>query len=216
MPARRAILGVVSFGGTRVQEKATIQAFFAPENKIAFYTEGREPAVLEVLATGSFSTALAPFGPKFTVPVPLVLTVPGAPYASVLSIKGKLGAAYKQGKKLISYGTVPKTCPKGELHRQGRIDVPEWRNGHSRPDGSLPEAVEPGPAKGVWTGPNPPKPSIHGLPVRADAGTRTPDPFITSEVLYQLSYVGAAMDASDVSRYRLSPAGTTARRAELA
>src|SRR5271155_1886994 len=31
---------------------------------------------------------------------------------------------------------------------------------------------------------------------RADAGTRTPDPFITSEVLYQLSYVGAATDAS--------------------
>jgi hypothetical protein len=26
--------------------------------------------------------------------------------------------------------------------------------------------------------------------LRADAGTRTPDPFITSEVLYQLSYVG--------------------------
>ena len=26
--------------------------------------------------------------------------------------------------------------------------------------------------------------------IRADAGTRTPDPFITSEVLYQLSYVG--------------------------
>jgi hypothetical protein len=28
--------------------------------------------------------------------------------------------------------------------------------------------------------------------VEADAGTRTPDPFITSEVLYQLSYVGVA------------------------
>ncbi len=26
--------------------------------------------------------------------------------------------------------------------------------------------------------------------IKADAGTRTPDPFITSEVLYQLSYVG--------------------------
>lgn len=115
------VLGVVSFGGTRVQEKATIQAFFAPENKIAFYTEGREPAVLEVLATGSFSTAPPPFGPKFTVPVPLVLTVPGAPYASVLSIKGKLGAAYKQGKKLISYGTVPKTCPKGGF--TGRVEL---------------------------------------------------------------------------------------------
>jgi hypothetical protein len=34
---------------------------------------------------------------------------------------------------------------------------------------------------------------------RADAGTRTPDPFITSEVLYQLSYVGAAPDASAAS-----------------
>jgi hypothetical protein len=33
----------------------------------------------------------------------------------------------------------------------------------------------------------------------ADAGTRTPDPFITSEVLYQLSYVGAAPDASEAS-----------------
>jgi hypothetical protein len=27
-------------------------------------------------------------------------------------------------------------------------------------------------------------------PGQADGGTRTPDPFITSEVLYQLSYVG--------------------------
>jgi hypothetical protein len=34
------------------------------------------------------------------------------------------------------------------------------------------------------------------LPAKADAGTRTPDPFITSEVLYQLSYVGATGDAS--------------------
>ena len=27
---------------------------------------------------------------------------------------------------------------------------------------------------------------------RADAGTRTPDPIITSDVLYQLSYVGGS------------------------
>jgi len=115
------VLGVVAFGSTRVQEKATIQAFFAPENKIAFYTEGTSPTLLEVLATGSFSTAAPPFGPKLTVPVPLVLTVPGAPYASVLSIKGKVGAAYKQGKKLISYGTVPKKCPKGGF--TGKVEL---------------------------------------------------------------------------------------------
>ena len=107
------VLGVVSFGGTRVQEKATVQAFFTPGGNIAFFTEGREPAVLEVLSTGRFSGASNPFSQKLTAVVPLVSTVPGAPYASVLSIKIRVGAAFMQGKKLISYGTVPKKCPKG-------------------------------------------------------------------------------------------------------
>jgi hypothetical protein len=115
------VLGVVSFGSTRVQEKATIQAFFAPGNKIAFYTEGTSPASLEILTEGSFSSAPPPFGPKFTVPVPLVVTVPEAPYASVLSIKGKIGAAFKRGKKLVSYGTVPKKCPKGGF--KGKVEL---------------------------------------------------------------------------------------------
>jgi hypothetical protein len=115
------VLGVVSFGNTRVQEKGTIQAFFAPGGKLAFFTEGRTPASIEILATGAFSTAPPPFGPKLTVPVPLVETVPGAPYASVLSIKGKVGAAFKQGKKLVSYGTVPKTCPKGGF--KGKVEI---------------------------------------------------------------------------------------------
>jgi hypothetical protein len=115
------VLGVVSFGSTRVEEKGTVQAFFAPEGKLAFYTEGRSPAVIEILASGAFGANAPPFGPKLTVPVPLVETVPGAPYASVLSIKGKVGAAYKQGKKLISYGTVPKTCPKGGF--TGKVEI---------------------------------------------------------------------------------------------
>lgn len=115
------VQGIVSFGGTRVEEKAVIEAFFAPGNQIAFFTEGRSPVSLEVLATGSFSTAAAPFGPKLTVPVPLVTTVPGAPYASVLSIKGKVGAAYKKGNKLIPYGTVPKKCPKGGF--KGKVEL---------------------------------------------------------------------------------------------
>ena len=34
-------------------------------------------------------------------------------------------------------------------------------------------------------------PAAAGLPRRADEGTRTPDPLLTMEVLYQLSYVGA-------------------------
>ncbi len=107
------VLGVVAFGDTRVQEKASVQAFFAPGGKLAFFTEGTTPVSIEVLSTGSFSTASNPFGQKLTAAVPLVETVPGAPYASVLSVKIKVGAAFMQGKKLISYGTVPKKCPKG-------------------------------------------------------------------------------------------------------
>ncbi len=107
------VLGVVSFGSSRVQEKATVQAFFTPGGNIAFFTEGREPTVLEILSTGRFSGASNPFSQKLTAVVPLVSTVPGAPYASVLSIKIRVGAAFMQGKKLISYGTVPKKCPKG-------------------------------------------------------------------------------------------------------
>lgn len=107
------VLGVVSFGGTRVQEKATVQAFFTTGGGLAFFTEGRSPASLEVLSTGRFSTSSKPFGPTLKAEVPLVTTVPEAPYASVESIKIKVGAAYMKGKKLISYGYVPTKCPKG-------------------------------------------------------------------------------------------------------
>jgi hypothetical protein len=107
------VLGVVSFGKTRVREKASVQAFFTSGGKLAFFTEGKEPASIEILSTGSFSNAPNPFSKKLTAIVPLVLTVPEAPYASVLSIRIKVGAAFMKGKKLISYGTVPKKCPKG-------------------------------------------------------------------------------------------------------
>ncbi|HEX5307547.1 MAG TPA: hypothetical protein VFW38_00530 [Solirubrobacteraceae bacterium] len=115
------VLGVVSFGSSRVHEKGTLQAFFAPGGKLAFFTEGREPALVEVLAFAGISTAPAPFGPRFSAEVPLVATVPEAPYASVLEIKSKIGAGFKHGKKLISYGTVPKTCPKGGF--KGRVEI---------------------------------------------------------------------------------------------
>jgi hypothetical protein len=107
------VLGVVSFGATRVPEKASVQAFFAPGGGLAFFTEGTSPALIEILSTGRFSGASGPFSQKLTAVVPLVATVPGAPYASVESIRIKVGAAYIKDKKLISYGTVPKKCPKG-------------------------------------------------------------------------------------------------------
>ncbi len=104
--------GVVSFGGTRVPETVTVQPFFSASG-LAFFVEGRSPAVIELLSQGSLTAAGGAFGQKLTAEVPLVATVPGAPYASTEEIKVKVGAAFKQGKKLVSYGTVPKKCPKG-------------------------------------------------------------------------------------------------------
>ena len=115
------VMGMVSFGSSRVFEKATVQAFFSAGNKLTFFAEGREPALIEVLSTGGFTTVGKPFGPKLSVAVPLVATVPEAPFASETSIKIKIGAAYKKGKKLISYGTVPSKCPKGGF--PGKVEV---------------------------------------------------------------------------------------------
>jgi hypothetical protein len=105
--------GIVSFGAERVKETVGVYPFFAPGGGLEFWAEGTTPVSVEILSKGRFTNASAPFGPKLTVEVPLVESVPGALDASIQTIKVKVGAAYKKGKKTISYGTLPKKCPKG-------------------------------------------------------------------------------------------------------
>ncbi len=108
-----SVSGVVSFGGTRVHETLTLQVFFAAGGDLAFYAEGRSPTVIEIVGKGSFTNAGGIFGPEFNAVVPLVETVPEAPYGIVESGRLKIGAAFKQGKQLIPYISLPKKCPKG-------------------------------------------------------------------------------------------------------
>ncbi len=105
--------GVVSFGATRVHEALTLQGFFAPGGELAFYAEGRSPAVIEIIGKASITSGGDGFGPKFSGNVPLVETVPGAPYGVVEAGKITIGAAFMQGGKLIPYITLPKKCPRG-------------------------------------------------------------------------------------------------------
>ena len=107
--------GVVDpIGGELVKENATLQAFFAPGGGLQFYANAASPISAQLLvATGRYISAAAPFGPELTSEVQLVQSVPGAPPVSTESINIKVGAAYKQGKKTISYGTLPRKCPKG-------------------------------------------------------------------------------------------------------
>jgi hypothetical protein len=108
-----SVTGVVSFGGARVHEALTLQAFFAQGGEFAFYAEGRSPTVIEVLGKASITSGGGGFGPKLSANVPLVETVPGAPYGVVETAKITVGAAFMQAGKLISYITLPKKCPRG-------------------------------------------------------------------------------------------------------
>jgi hypothetical protein len=105
--------GAVSFGSERVQETASVQPFFAPGGNLEFFVDGTTPVSLEILATGHVVASSPPFGLEVIGEVPLIETVPGALDASFEEGSVMVGAAYRQGKKMIPYVTVPKKCPKG-------------------------------------------------------------------------------------------------------
>jgi hypothetical protein len=114
-------LGVVSFGGDRVKEAASVQPFFAPSGNPEFFVEGTTPVQVEFLATGHVVSSSPPFGMEFVGEVPLIETVPGALDASFLEGTISVGTAYRQGGKTISYVTMPQKCPKGGF--QVRVEL---------------------------------------------------------------------------------------------
>jgi len=109
------VVGFVSFGGERVIENAELSSFYSPGGGLEFFTAGHSPVSLEILSAGRYSALNGAhgFGPKLSTQVPLVPSVPGAPFASVKQIKVKAGSAIKKNGKTIYYGRVPTKCPKG-------------------------------------------------------------------------------------------------------
>ncbi|HTR73254.1 MAG TPA: hypothetical protein VMG80_06625 [Solirubrobacteraceae bacterium] len=106
--------GVVSFGGERVGETASVQLFFGPGGGLSAFVDGTTPVSLEIVARARLvGSAPPPFGLEFIGEVPLIETVPGALDASFIRGSVTVGAAYRQGKHTISYLTLPKTCSKG-------------------------------------------------------------------------------------------------------
>jgi hypothetical protein len=109
-----SVLGEVTFGSERVPEEAELRAFFAPGGGLLFYTAGHSPVSLEIVSSGHFvNSHQRPYGLELVTLVPPVASVPGAPLASVRRIKIKVGAAYRKGNKTVSYGYLPRKCPKG-------------------------------------------------------------------------------------------------------
>lgn len=110
--------GVVSFGNSRVHERVTVQGFFNQGGGLIFSIVGTTPVSLEEFATATYENAAS--GVIGTAEIPLIETVPGALAASAEQFNVKIGAAFKKGKKLVSFGTVPNTC-KG--HLTGKYEV---------------------------------------------------------------------------------------------
>jgi hypothetical protein len=109
------VSGVVAFGKEQVKEVGEILSFFAPGGGFEFLTLAHTPVLLEIPTTAHLlhPAGLGGFGPEFVGEIPLVSTVPGAPYASVEAIDITIGAAIRRHGKPIYYGTVPRTCPRG-------------------------------------------------------------------------------------------------------
>ena len=106
------VLGEVTFGTERVPEEAELRAFVGGTG-LLFYVAGHSPVSLELVSVGHYVHSSAPYGEELITLVPPVATVPGAPLASTKTIHIKAGAAFKKGKKVISYGTLPKKCKGG-------------------------------------------------------------------------------------------------------
>jgi hypothetical protein len=107
--------GFVTIGGERVEEAIEISSFYAPGGGLEFFAAGHTPVSLEILSSGHYIHlgGGAGYGPELLTEVPLVASLPGAPYASVKSINIKAGSAYKSHGKTIYYGRLPTKCPKG-------------------------------------------------------------------------------------------------------
>jgi hypothetical protein len=113
-PVGKAI-GFVSFGGERVEETAELFTFYGPGGGGYVLADGHTPVSLEILSTehlvkpGDSNGS----GPEMNFGVPLVASVPGAPYASIRSIDFQAGSAYRSHGRTIYYARLPSTCPSG-------------------------------------------------------------------------------------------------------
>jgi hypothetical protein len=103
------VQGFVTFGNERVEETIELSSYYAPGGGFFFFANGHTPVSLEILSSGHYVNlgGAGGFGPELLTEVPLVASVPGAPYASVKTITVKAGSAYKKGKNTIYYGRVP-------------------------------------------------------------------------------------------------------------
>jgi hypothetical protein len=134
-------VGVLQLPGETVHESYTLDFFFSSTRpghlSLLVYASARAPINVELVVIAREVRAPAPYGLGFSVEVPPISTVPGAPLASIESAFASLGAAdvayYKRLRghlRLVHVRglVVPRRCPAGGFHSRAAI---EFRDGQS-------------------------------------------------------------------------------------
>ncbi|HEX5308036.1 MAG TPA: hypothetical protein VFW38_03040 [Solirubrobacteraceae bacterium] len=120
------VLTGVVLGTQIVSEAAPITIMRAPDEEgrlaVLFYAEGTQPIDARIIFPGLLLPSRGPFGGVVNIGVPLVETLPGAPYVSVIKLHSTIGP-----KKVVYYEQVdghtlayqprgillPRRCPAG-------------------------------------------------------------------------------------------------------
>lgn len=121
----QAFTGIV-LGTTVITESAPITIVRAPNRSgrlaLLFFSEGITPVNTRIVFPGLLLPASSPFGGLVSIPVPLVPTLPGAPYISVIHLHATIGPAgvtyYERvGGVTLAYTPrgilLPNSCPRG-------------------------------------------------------------------------------------------------------
>lgn len=89
------VLTGIVLGTTAITESAPITILRAPDSEgrltLLFYAEGTTPVDADIVFSGLLLPAPLPFGGQVNIGVPLVPTLPGAPYISVIRMRATLG-----------------------------------------------------------------------------------------------------------------------------
>lgn len=99
------VLTGVVLGTQIVSEVAPITIMRAPDKEgrlaVLFYAEGTQPVDARIIFPGLLLPSRGPFGGVVNIGVPLVETLPGAPYVSVIDLHSTIGP-----KKVVYYEQV--------------------------------------------------------------------------------------------------------------
>jgi hypothetical protein len=135
----------ILLGTSIVAERAPITILRAPDEDgrlaLLFYAEGTAPVDTRIVFPGLLLPSSAPFGGLVNIGVPLVPTLPGAPYISVVRLRatvGPSGVTYYEhnGGMTLAYRPtgilLPRGCPRHGFQFQARFDFLDGTHANAR------------------------------------------------------------------------------------